>query len=71
MLLDLFELNMYWPVLQEKDRIYEKTYNWWKDNSLITAYNQRSCNYAFQPGGSAMISSGKMIGRKTRMGIDP
>ena len=59
------ELNTYWPKLQEEDRLYEKTFDWWKDSSLITAYNQRSCKYNFQPGGCAMISNGKMLGRKT------
>ena len=67
----MVETDTYWPKNSEEDRLYERTFGWWKGRSLTTSYNQTTCKVIHQQGGNAMIATGTMLGRKVGTGVDP
>ena len=66
----LVELNTHWPSVPVQDRLYERTSKWWSERSLISAYNIHQCKKEYQPGGTALINTHKMVGRTCEMGRD-
>jgi hypothetical protein len=68
----LAETNVSWGKLRGKDRWEERSMGWWEHMRSITCHNTYdSPKNIYQPGGTMMISTGKIKFRIIGSGTDP
>ena len=71
-IIGLAETNISWNKLQGRNRWEERSFGWWENMRSITSHNvlESPKNY-YQPGGTMIITRGKIKFRILESGVDP
>ena len=66
------ECNTYWPKINEKERLYDKTRGWFESIHVNTAYNntEPKISRRFQPGGVVSLTTDRMCHKILDKGHD-
>jgi hypothetical protein len=72
-IIGMAEMNRCWHLLQDKDKWRSRTRGWWESAHHNLGYNKqdKELSTAFQPGGTATISTNSFCHRIIKSGQDP
>ena len=66
----LAELGVYWPSVPDKDRLWERTSEWFDYRRIVTAYNTKGHESRSQYGGTAIIGVDFIVQKINTCGYD-
>ena len=66
------ESNTYWPLLNTRERLWDKTKGWFEGIHLNTGFNktEKKISKRYQPGGVASLTKNKLAYKFLSKGID-